>query len=79
MNGRIPVGHGDAAMVTYSWDEVVSGSGASVGDHTRDRKAQGCKTAKASGWELSLTNVRGVKLKSVTVVMSLFKTRPESQ
>lgn len=76
MIGRIPVGKGDASPVTYSWDEAGSGAGASIGNSKRDRKVQGVKSAYASGYELSLKNVKGVKIKPITVVLSFQKSRP---
>lgn len=76
MIGRIPAGKGDAPAVTYSWDEVASGSGASIGNSKRDRKAQGAKAAYASGYELSIQNVKGIKIKSITVELSIQKNRP---
>lgn len=79
IGGRSPEGQGEATGVTYPWDETVSGAGASIGDFKSDRKVQGCKTAKGSSFEIQLRNVRNVKIKTVTVVTALYKSRPEHQ
>lgn len=71
MLGRTPAGTDDASVETKSWDEAQSGAG-SAGQSRRDRKNQGFQTSRAAGAQVSLTNVRGVKIQSVEVVWDVF-------
>lgn len=67
--GRTPASTGDATPITYSWDEDTDAFG-SEGDHLRDRVAHGFQSARGNGFEVSLQNIRGVKINSVTVTFN---------
>lgn len=66
----------DPSVVTYTWDQAGSGAGASIGDHKRDREVQGSKLALAAGYELSINNIRGLKIQQIIVDVSVHKYRP---
>lgn len=76
MLGRYPANTGDAPTNTYEWDEAGTVAGASIGDSRRDRVVHGFKSAKAGGFEVSLRNIRGVKIRQITVVFDVDDTRP---
>lgn len=66
----------DDITFTYPWDEAQSAAGASIGDFKTARFSQGIKQAIGGGFEVSLTNVRGVKIQRVIVDIGLRRDRP---
>lgn len=76
--GRFPVGTGDASTDTYSWTEAGTEAGLTIGDVKRERLVHGFKSARAMSAAVSLRNIKGVKIKQITVAYDVFETRPAS-